>query len=70
MKNTLPSDLAAFILSSSKRIMNNFIREINEFFNISIYYGDTNSLYAVKKYWDVLDNAKLVGKNFCQGKDD
>ena len=70
MKNTLPSHSGAFILSNSKRIMNNFIREINGFYNNSIYYGDTDSLYIEKKYWDVLDKAKLVGKNLCQGKND
>ena len=32
IKKTLPSHLGAFILSNSKRIMNNFIREINGFF--------------------------------------
>ena len=31
VKNTLPAQLGAFILSNSKRIMNNFIREINGF---------------------------------------
>ena len=70
VKNTLPSHLGAFILSISERIMNNFIREINGFYNNSIYYGDTNSLYTEKKYWDVLDKANLVGKNLCQGKND
>ena len=69
VKNTLPSHLEAFILSNSKRIMNNFIREINEFYNNSIYNGDTDSLYIEKKYWDVLDKANLVG-SFCQGKND
>ena len=68
VKNTLPSHLGAFILSNSKRIMNDFIREINGFYNNSIYYGDTDSLYIEKKYWDVLDKANLVGKNLCQGK--
>ena len=66
----LPSHLGAFILSNSKRIMNNFIREINRFYNNSIYYTDTDSLYIEKKYWDVLDKAKLVGKNLCQGRND
>ena len=70
IKNTLASPLGAFILSNSKRIMNNFIREINGFYNISIYYGDTDSLYIGKNYWDVLDKANLVGKNLCQGKND
>ena len=69
-KNTLPAVLGAFNLSNSKRIMNNFIREINGFYNNSIYYEDTDSLYIEKKYWDVLDKANLVGKNLCQGKDD
>ena len=36
-KNTLPAVLGAFILSNSKRIMNNFIREINGFYKNSIY---------------------------------
>ena len=70
VKNTLPSHLEAFILSNSKRIMNNLIREINGFCNNSIYYGDTDSLYIEKNYWDVLDKANLVGKNLCQGKND
>ena len=70
IKNTLPAVLGAFILSNSKRIMNNFIREINGFFNSSIYYGDTDSLYIEKKYWDVLDKANLVGEELSQGKND
>ena len=49
IKNTLPAVLGAFILSNSKRIMNNFIREISGFYNNSIYYGDTDSLYIEKK---------------------
>ena len=70
IKNTLPAVLGAFILSNSKRIMNNFIREINGFDNNSIYYGDTDSLYIEKNYWDVLDKANLVGDGLCQGKND
>ena len=70
IKNTLPSVLGAFILSNSKRIMDNFIREINGFYNNSIYYGDTDSLYIEKKYWDVLDKANLIGEDLCQGKND
>ena len=70
MKNTLPSHLGAFILSNRKRIMNNFIREINGFYNNSIYYTDTENLHKEKKYWDVLDKVNLVGKKLCQGKND
>ena len=61
VKNTLPCHLGAFILSIIKRILNNFIREINGFYNNSIYYTDTDSLFMKEKYWDVLDKANLVG---------
>ena len=70
IKNTLPAVLGAFILSNTKRIMTNFIREINGFYNNSIYYGDTDSLYIEKKYWDVLDKANLVRGDLCQIKND
>ena len=50
--------------------MNNFIREINGFYSNSIYYGDTDSLYIEKKYWDVLGKAKLVEEGLCQGEND
>ena len=48
VKNTLTSHLWAFILNNSKRIMENFIREISSFNNTSIYYTDTDSLYIEK----------------------
>ena len=70
IKNTLPAVLGAFILSNSKRIMNNFIRQIKGFYINSIYYGDTDSLYIEKNYWDVLDKADLVGEELRQGKND
>ena len=70
MKNTLLSHLGAFILRNGKRIMNNFITEKNDFYINSIYYGDTDSLYKEKRYWDVLDKTNLAGKQLCQGKND
>ena len=48
-ENTLPAHLGAFIISTSKRVMINFIREINGFYKSSIYYGDTESTYIEKK---------------------
>ena len=48
-KNLPPAHRVGFILSNSKRIVNNFIREINGLYNYSIYYGDTDSLYVEKK---------------------
>ena len=50
IKNALPAYLEAFILSNDKRNMNNFLREINSFYNNSTYYEDTDSLYIEKKY--------------------
>ena len=70
VKNTLPSHLGAFILSNSKRILNSLISEINGIYNNSIYYGDTDSLYIQKTFWDLLDQANLVSKNLCQGKNE
>ena len=70
IKNTLPSHVGAFISRNTKRNKSYFIREINSFFNNSIYYGDMDSLYIEKKFWDVLDKACLVGDSLFQGKDD
>ena len=70
IKNPLPVVLGASILSNSRRIMNKFIREINGFYNNNIYYTDCDSLYIEKRYWDVLDEANLVGKDLCRGKND
>ena len=66
IKKILPGHLGAFILGNSKRIMNNFIREINGFCNIAIYYGDTDSLYIEKKHRDNLCKANLFGEELCQ----
>ncbi|ESP03256.1 hypothetical protein LOTGIDRAFT_171603 [Lottia gigantea] len=40
-----PSHLGSFVLSHSKKIMNNFIHVINGFNKPEIYYTDTDSLY-------------------------
>ena len=70
IKITLPAVLGAFVICNSKRIMTSFIRETNGFYKNSMYYGDTDSSYIEKKYWDVLHKAKLVGEELCQGKND
>ena len=46
VKNTLPNHLGAFIWGNTKRIINNYIKEINGLYDISIYYGDIDSLWA------------------------
>ena len=68
--NTMPLHLGSFVLSNSKRIMNNFIHAINGFYTNDVYYRDTDSLYIENKHWDKLEKAGLVGKNLLQGKND
>ena len=68
--NTMPLHLGAFVLSNSKRIMNNFIHAINGFYTNDVYYTDTDSLYIENKHWDKLNKAGLVGKGLLQGKND
>ena len=70
IKNILAAYLEPFKLSNSKRNMNILFRQINGFFNNGIYFGDTDSLYVTKSFWDILDKGKLVGKTLCQGKND
>ena len=67
-KKIFPCHLGGFLWSHSKKILNIFFREINGFYNKSICYGETDSLYIEKRYWDVNDKANLLGGNLCQGK--
>ena len=55
--NTMPLHLGASLSSISKRIMNNYIHSIEEFFTNDIHYKDTDSLYLENKHWDKIDNA-------------
>jgi len=66
----MPSNLGTFILSHSKRIMNNFILEIDGFKNPEIYYTDTDSIYINKNNWSILKKAGYVGEELLQGKND
>ena len=68
--NTMPLHLGAFVLSNSKRKMNNFIHAIGGFYTNDVYYTDTDSLYIENKHWDKLDTTGLVGKNRSQCKRD
>ncbi|ESP04243.1 hypothetical protein LOTGIDRAFT_170940 [Lottia gigantea] len=66
-----PSHLGSFVLSHSKKIMNNFIHVINGFYKPEIYYTDTDSLYISSKNWKKLNRAGLVSeKDYCKGKND
>ena len=66
--NTLPLQLAAFILSNTKRFMNIFMHAIKAFCTNDVYYTDFDSLYVENKLWDKLDKAGLVGKIYYQVK--
>ena len=68
VKNTLPSHLGSFNLSHSKRNMNNSIGEIDGFFIVSIFYGDTDSSYF--KNIECVKKAKMVETDLCQGEND
>ena len=50
--------------------MNNFIRKKDRFQTNIKNYSGAGSLYFEKRLWDVLDKAKLVGEELCQGKND
>ena len=59
--NTMPLQMGAFVLSNSKRIMNNFIQAIKGFDTNDVDYTDTDSLHIENEHWDELDKAGLVG---------
>ena len=48
--NTMPLHLGAFVLSISKRNMNNYIQVIKGFYTKDVYYGDTDSLCIESKH--------------------
>ena len=48
--NTIPLQLGAFVLSNSKRIMNNFLQGIDGFYTNDLYYEDTDSMYIENKH--------------------
>ena len=69
-KKTMPSHFGSFILSHSKRIMKDVIRQINGFHSNNIYYGDTDSGYIHKKYWSTFVDIGFVGKSPGLGKNE
>ena len=68
--NTMPLHLGAFVLSNSKRIMNNFIHAIDDFYTNDVNYTDTDAIYIGSKHGNNIDKAGLVGKNLLEGKND
>ena len=51
--HTMRSHVGSYILSHSKRLMNEVMNQIGGFINNSIYYGDTDKMYIPEKYRSV-----------------
>ena len=68
--NTMPSHFGSYVLSHSKRLINEDIDQIGGFYINSIYYTDTDSLYIHKKYWSNLVDNKFVGNSRGFGSKD
>ena len=66
--NNMPLHLGTFVLSNSKRIMDNFIHAIDGFYTNDAYYTDGDSLYIESKQWNSLGKAGLFRKIRLQGK--
>ena len=66
----MPSHFRSYILSHSKRLMNDVIEQIGGFYKNTIYPFDTDSLYIHKKYWCSLFDNGFVGKSLGSGKND
>ena len=66
--NTRRLHIGSFVLSNSKRTMNNFIHAINGFYTNDVYYGDTASAYIENKHWDKLDKVVQLEKIYYKEK--
>ena len=58
----MPLHLGAFVLSNSKRIMNNFIHTIDGFDTNDLYCEDTDSMYIENKHWEKPNKAGLLAR--------
>jgi hypothetical protein len=68
--NKLPKYLGAFILSYSKKHMNDYISAVDGFYKPVIKYMDTDSLYFDVKYFDMLSSKGLIGPALGQATPD
>ena len=68
--NTMASHFGSYILSHSKRLMNDVFNEIDGFYSNNIYYTDTDSGYIHKKHWSTSVEKGFVGKSLGLGKND
>lgn len=65
-----PTIFGSYILSQSRRIMNNFIHTIDGFNNFKVWYTDTDSLYIDIDSYKTLQQLGHVGSELGQGSND
>ena len=68
--NTMQSHYGTYILSKSKRLMNDVIKQLGGFNNNTIYYGDTDFLYIHMKHWSSSVDNGFAGKGLGFSKND
>ena len=66
--NSQPCHLGSFILSHSKRLMNDVILALDGFKNRKIYYGNTDKVYIHNDDYETIKTKGLIGKNLYQSK--
>jgi hypothetical protein len=66
----VPNHLGSYILAHSKRLMNDILETINAYKSPTLYYTDTDSTYIMNSDYKKLVEAKLVGNDLFQGKND
>ena len=68
--NSQPSLPGSFILSHSKRLMNDVVISLDGFKNIKVYYTDTDSIDTHNDDYELLKSKNLIGKDLHQCKND
>ena len=68
--NSQPCHLGSFILSQSKRLMNDVILGLGGFKNHEIYYRVNNSVNIHNDDYEILKTKSLFGKEHFQSKND
>ena len=68
--NTMPSHMGSYILSHSKRLMNEVIAHIDGFYKNNIYYSDTDSIYIHKNDFNILKRDGFIKDDLGKSKND
>ena len=63
-----PCCLGAFIISHSKRLMNDVVIALDGYKNYNKNYSDTDSKYIHKNHYDIVKGQRLLGKDILQSK--